>query len=157
MRVFLPDEAATLALGRRLFEFLKPGSLVFLRGTLGAGKTTLVRGLLRAAGHQGAVKSPTFTLVEEYALPGLTLYHFDLYRLTSPDELEWFGFRDYLRSDSLCLIEWPERGGDTLPAPDFSIELELDLPGRAAIIETSPGGDPELPSAIGSAAPHGIS
>ncbi|RYU60543.1 tRNA (adenosine(37)-N6)-threonylcarbamoyltransferase complex ATPase subunit type 1 TsaE [Methylolobus aquaticus] len=157
MRLFLPDEAATLALGRRLFECLKPGSLVFLRGTLGAGKTTLVRGLLRAAGHQGAVKSPTFTLVEEYALPGLTLYHFDLYRLSSPDELEWFGFRDYLRSDSLCLIEWPERGGDALPAPDLSIELELDLPGREARIEAAPDGDSELLLALGSVAPGGIS
>jgi tRNA threonylcarbamoyladenosine biosynthesis protein TsaE len=157
VRLFLPDEAATLALGRRLFELLKPGSLMFLRGTLGAGKTTLVRGLLRAAGHAGAVKSPTFTLVEEYALPALTLYHFDLYRLSSPDELEWFGFRDYLRSDSLCLIEWPERGGDILPAPDLSIQLALDLPGRSATIETARDGDPELLLALGSATTNGIS
>jgi tRNA threonylcarbamoyladenosine biosynthesis protein TsaE len=138
VRLSLPDEAATLVLGRRLFELLRPGSVVFLRGTLGAGKTTLVRGLLRAAGHQGAVKSPTFTLVEEYALPTLTLYHFDLYRLASPDEIEWFGFRDYLRHDSLCVIEWPERGGDALPPPDLSISLALDLPGRMATIETDP-------------------
>ena len=157
MRLFLPDEAATLALGRRLFELLKPGSVVFLHGNLGAGKTTLVRGLLRAAGHPGAVKSPTFTLVEEYALAALTIYHFDLYRLASPDELEWFGFRDYLRSDSLCLIEWPERGGDALPDPDLSVELALDLPGRMATIDTEPNRAPGLLLALGSATSDSIS
>lgn len=144
MIVRLPDEQATLALGRRLCGVLQPGFVVFLRGNLGAGKTTLVRGFLRAAGYRGAVKSPTFTLVEEYALDALTVCHFDLYRVSSPDELAWFGFRDYLRDDTLCFIEWPERGGDELPTPNLAIELTVDPPGRVATIEAGPGQDPEL-------------
>lgn len=148
MRIYLADEAATLVLGAALLGLLKPGSVVFLHGDLGAGKTTLVRGLLRAAGHQGAVKSPTFTLVEEYSLHDLTLYHFDLYRLASPDELEWFGFRDYLRSDSICLIEWPERGGDALPPPDLSLELTVQLPGRVATVEAGTDDRGEFISAL---------
>lgn len=135
---YLPDEDATLTLGRRLFGVMQPGFVVFLHGDLGAGKTTLVRGILRAAGHHGAVKSPTFTLVEEYALGSLTIYHFDLYRLTSPEELDWFGFRDYVRGDSLCLIEWPERGGEALPEPALCIELSVQWPGRSASIQAGP-------------------
>ena len=101
----LPDEAATRALGSALFGRLTGGTLVFLEGDLGAGKTTLVRGFLRAAGYPGAVKSPTFTLVEEYRLADYSVFHFDLYRLKSPDELEWMGFRDYLQSEAVCLPE----------------------------------------------------
>jgi tRNA threonylcarbamoyladenosine biosynthesis protein TsaE len=144
----LPDEDATLALGRSLFGALMPGSVVFLHGNLGAGKTTLVRGFLRAAGYPGAVKSPTFTLVEEYALDTLTVCHFDLYRLGSPDELEWLGFRDYLRSDTLCFIEWPERGGSELPEPDLAIDLAVDLPGRTATLWASPEQHPHVVRAL---------
>lgn len=131
----LPDEPATLHFAAKIFTHLMPGSLVFLRGGLGVGKTTFVRGCLRAAGYMGVVKSPTFTLVEEYRLPGLTLFHFDLYRLNDPEELEWLGIRDYLRPDAACLIEWPERGAGCLPEADLDIELSYHPPGRAAQLQ----------------------
>ena len=94
----LEDEDATLQFAGRFFCHVPPGCLVFLHGNLGAGKTTFVRGCLRSAGHTGTVKSPTFTLVEEYSLNDRTLFHFDLYRLSDPEELEWMGIRDYLRA-----------------------------------------------------------
>ena len=137
----LPDEAATLHCAAQVFGRIPLGSLLFLRGQLGAGKTTFVRGYLRAAGFAGPVKSPTFTLVEEYVLPSLTLFHFDLYRLNAPEELEWLGFRDYLRPDAVSLIEWPERGAGVLPEPDLDIGLEYHPPGRVARLQagTEPG------------------
>ena len=139
----LRDEAETLDFAGLLFQHLPPGLLVFLRGTLGAGKTTFVRGCLRAAGFPGAVKSPTFTLVEEYVLPDRTLFHFDLYRLNDPEELEWMGIRDYLRPDATCFIEWPERGAGLLPAADLEIHLHIqDLARRAELsVHTEKGRD----------------
>lgn len=130
VKVYLPDEAATLEFAGHFYRVLPPGCLVYLRGNLGAGKTTFVRGYLRAAGYQGKVKSPTFTLVEEYFLQNHTIYHFDLYRLTDPEELEWMGMRDYLRPDALCFIEWPERGVGVLPQADVEIILDIDGPSR---------------------------
>lgn len=134
MKIFLPDEAHTLSFAGRVYRALPPGGLVFLHGNLGAGKTTFTRGCLRAAGHADAVKSPTFTLVEEYALPDRTLFHFDLYRLNDPEELEWMGIRDYLRPDTACFIEWPERGAGVLPEADVEITLEIEGEGRRAAL-----------------------
>lgn len=126
MKTHLPDESATLEFAGRFFRALPPGCLVFLRGNLGAGKTTFVRGYLRASGYPGKVKSPTFNLVEEYSLQGHAVYHFDLYRLSDPEELEWIGMRDYLRPDALCFIEWPERGEGILPKADVEIILDIE-------------------------------
>lgn len=128
--VSVPDSAAMEALGSRLATHVEPGQIVFLRGELGAGKTTLVRGLLHGLGLTGAVKSPTYTLVEPYSLRGLQLFHFDLYRLNDPEELEFLGLRDYLHGQGVCLIEWPERGAGYLPAPDAEAQITVEAPGR---------------------------
>ena len=116
--------------GRRAATGVRGGQLVFLQGELGAGKTTWVRGLLRGLGYQGAVKSPTYTLLETYALERCNVYHFDLYRLNDPEELEQLAFRDYLDGRGVCLVEWPERGMDRLPEPDCLIVIEYDNGGR---------------------------
>lgn len=128
----LANQEATEQLGARLAGCCGSGLLVFLDGQLGAGKTTLVRGFLRALGHTGPVKSPTYALLEPYALPGLAVYHLDLYRLADAEELEWIGIRDLLDGESVCLIEWPERGAGMLPQPDLRIELQVSGTGRRA-------------------------
>jgi len=129
-RFQLANEDQMLALGCALAELLQPGLLIFLQGDLGAGKTTLARGVLRGLGYQGNVKSPTYTLVESYPLPEFTLYHFDLYRLADPEELEFAGIRDYLEASSVSLIEWPEKGEGILPQPDLSISISATSTGR---------------------------
>lgn len=127
----LADTAATEALGAQLGRALAPGLCVFLEGDLGAGKTTLVRGMLRALGHSGKVKSPTFTLLEPYAISSLNfpLYHFDFYRFTHPDEFIEAGLDEYFgqtgEAAGVCLVEWPDKAGGHLPRPDLRIALAV--------------------------------
>ncbi|TNE81234.1 MAG: tRNA (adenosine(37)-N6)-threonylcarbamoyltransferase complex ATPase subunit type 1 TsaE [Gammaproteobacteria bacterium] len=120
--------------GNRLGALLPNGLLVFLEGDLGAGKTTLSRGILGAFGHNGVVKSPTYTLVEPYQLGEKLFYHFDLYRLGDPEELEYIGIRDYLEQASCCLVEWPERGAGILPDPDLRIQISVADHARRLVI-----------------------
>lgn len=112
-------------LGGRLAAVLEPGCIIYLSGPLGAGKTTLVRGLLRALGHRERVKSPTYTLVESYELAGRRIHHFDLYRVGDPAELDYIGFSDFVQGDAVCLVEWPEKGAGRLPAPDIAAYLDI--------------------------------
>lgn len=126
----LADEAATLAAGRQLARGLGGGVIVTLHGDLGAGKTTLTRGVLAGLGHVGRVRSPTYTLVEPYELPTLAVYHFDLYRFADPAEWRDAGFAEYFGPHSLCLLEWPEKAQGCLPPADLAVQLELDGAGR---------------------------
>lgn len=116
---------ATEALGAQLAAVLPENCRIDLTGELGAGKTTLVRGLLRALGHTGTVRSPTYTLIEPYQVADRRLYHLDLYRLSDPGELEYIGLRDLLHEPAVLLVEWPERGAGVLPAPDLAITLTV--------------------------------
>ena len=134
----LANEAATLAFGRRLAATVlarradeDAAAIVFhLHGELGAGKTTLARGILRGHGFEGPVKSPTYTLVEPYELGRRRVYHFDLYRLADPGEVEFLGAEDYFSGNSLCIFEWARRGGERIPPPDLEIELRGAGPRR---------------------------
>ncbi len=126
----MPDEAATADFAARLAPTLQAGMTVYLRGDLGAGKTTLVRGLLQALGYRGRVKSPTYTLIEQYDLPGLNLRHFDLYRFRDAEEWEAAGFRDEFNRDNTCLVEWPEQAASVLPPADLEIVFTIQQTGR---------------------------
>jgi tRNA threonylcarbamoyladenosine biosynthesis protein TsaE len=126
----LSGDASTSALGARLAPFLSPGLHIYLRGELGSGKTTLVRGLLRALGVESGVKSPSYVLVELYVVSRLNLYHFDFYRFLDAEEFGDAGFADYFGGDAVCIVEWPEKAGKTIPLPDIEITLAYAEPGR---------------------------
>lgn len=135
IQIDLADETATLHLGCQIAQACPQHQLtIHLQGDLGAGKTTLCRGLLKELGYQGNVKSPTYTLIEQYDLKNRPVFHFDLYRLTNPEELDYIGLDDYMGAKSLCLIEWPQQGGDYLPSPDIIINLYYDKAHRQATI-----------------------
>ena len=125
----LADEAETIAAGALISRAMSSG-VIFLHGNLGMGKTTLARGVIQSFGHEGAVKSPTYTLVEPYEFGDSKVYHFDLYRLGDPEELEYMGIRDYFENNALCLVEWSERGQGFLPAADLDLYLEPEGMGR---------------------------
>ena len=136
---YLPDEAATLSLGAALARAVVPGLVIYLHGDLGAGKTALTRALLRAAGYQGTVKSPTYTLSEPYRvhLDGalVNVIHYDLYRMSSPEEFLDAGFREDFDGKNICIVEWPEKGEPVLPPPDVRVLLSVSGLGRAVELQ----------------------
>jgi tRNA threonylcarbamoyladenosine biosynthesis protein TsaE len=158
MQIQLSDAAATEQLGRRLATLLGAACraqafVIHLEGPLGAGKTTLARGLLRGLGHEGRVRSPTFTLLEPYELAGCRVVHLDLYRLADPGELDYLGLSDQLAPGTAVLVEWPERGADRLPAADLGIALDYDGPGRRAVLVAGSAAGAQLIEALWGAAP----
>lgn len=141
--VFLADEEEMVRFGASLVEGLngRPwrDELVFLSGDLGAGKTTLVRGFVQGFGHRGAVKSPTYTLVEPYAFDAVTVYHFDFYRIKDPRELGYMGIDELMQEDAVKLVEWPEQAGNKLPPADIHCRIVVEGTGRRVVIEDRRG------------------
>ena len=130
MKKIATNETQMFELASEYASTLKAGTVIFLHGNLGAGKTTFVKGVLRALGYEGNVKSPTYTLVESYEFDEFDIYHFDLYRLADPEELEWIGVRDYFNEKSICFVEWPEKGDGFLSKADKNIHIEYLKNGR---------------------------
>lgn len=130
----LNDENALLSLAQGIAKYFEPGLVIYLQGNLGAGKTVFARGLLQGLGHKGLVKSPTYSLVEPYDIDDMVCYHFDLYRLAHPEELEFTGSRDYFNEQSICLVEWPEKAIGFIPLADIVCEIEYHESGRKITI-----------------------
>lgn len=130
MIYFAPDALVTEQMGGQLATCCECPSILYLLGEMGTGKTTFVRGFLKALGYTGTVRSPTYTLLEPYPLADCTVYHVDLYRISDPEELDYLGLRDYLATQMICLIEWPQRGGYLTPAADLEIHLAYHQLGR---------------------------
>lgn len=143
-RYVLAGPEATEALGAALAEGSPPGCVIYLEGELGAGKTTLARGFLRGLGHEGRVKSPTYSLLEPYETPAGKVIHLDLYRLSDPDEAAWLGVEDHAVDEARLLVEWPEHGANWLPAPDLVVRLAHDGDRRRVTL-TSVGERPPVP------------
>jgi len=135
MKFRIDSDQKMQELGAKLALACAGRGRIYLEGDLGTGKTTLVRGLIRAMGHDGAVKSPTFTLIEPYQIGQSNVYHFDLYRLSDPEELEYMGLREYFAPDSLCLVEWPQKGQQMLPEADLLLKLTHDGSARKVSLE----------------------
>ena len=148
MKCALADAAATEQLGARLARSITP-AIVYLRGDLGAGKTTLARGLIHALGYTGTVRSPTYTLVEPYPCERCPVFHLDLYRLADAEELEWLGLRDMLAEPALLLVEWPERGHGILPPADLTIDLDYSDSARVARLVPASGAGKQLLGGLG--------
>ena len=132
MIIALENETETTVVGEKVASCLKGGEIIYLKGDLGTGKTTLVRGALNKLGFTGSVKSPTYTIVEPYSIDNFIIYHFDLYRLNDPEEIESLGIRDYCDGQSICFFEWPEKGGNLLPNADVLLILSYHKEGRKA-------------------------
>lgn len=145
---FLKNEDDTIAIGQKLARHIQAPMTLYLTGDLGAGKTTLSRGLIQGLGHKGAVKSPTYTLVEPYDFGDVEVYHFDLYRLNDPEELEFMGIRDYFTDKSLCIVEWPDKGEGLLPDPDIHLHLSYVNSGREIQIQAFSASGKKLLTAI---------
>lgn len=125
---FLPDEAATQSVGQKLAHQLSAPLVIALNGPLGAGKSTLIRAMLRQLGVTGPIKSPTYALVEPYIFSNYSIYHFDFYRFFDENEWEDSGFRDYFSPDSICLVEWAEKAARVLPPVDLQLDLQYAIP-----------------------------
>lgn len=156
LELTLPDPNATVALGQALARSLPARAVAYLEGDLGAGKTTLARALLQEMGVRGAVRSPTYTLIERYPLQAGEAVHLDLYRIADPEELDYLGLDDLAASARLWLVEWAERGRGALPAADLSVQLAQDRNGRHVTLLASTAAGEAWLSALVAAAPPAL-